>query len=756
MSTILVQVAVPVPLFELFDYALPADAQVPTAGCRVRVPFGSRELIGIVMQTKPLHSEKNETGESSITEHKIKSILEVIEFKPIIPATTLDLLIWAAGYYHYPLGEVLSAALPALLRQGRHLDLLTQYWRVAPDATSAELSRSPKQRRTFDILNLHDQRGAPESILILMGVERASLLLLEKRGLVESFMQPRELVKHPVNLAHMPLLANAEQQYAIDQIHAVLGRFQGVLLDGLTGSGKTEVYLQAMQPVLEAGQQVLVLVPEIGLTPQTINRFKARFHAEIVMLHSNMSDVARLQAWQAAYTGHANIVIGTRSAVFTPMPHLGLIVIDEEHDLSYKQQDTFRYHARDVALKRGFDQKCPVLLGSATSSLESLHLAAEKKLLHLHLNERAGNAEFARIHLIDLRNKKRENGLSQPLLDAIATRLKADEQVLVFLNRRGFAPVLLCDACGWQADCPRCDAHLTVHYTPRQHLHCHHCGYQSRLPTECPACKSVNLIPTGAGTARLEETLMGHFPDHPIIRVDRDTTSRVGSWDKIYQRANQAGAAILLGTQMLAKGHHFPNVTLVAIVDVDGGFLSVDFRAPERMAQLILQVAGRAGRGTKTGQVLIQTRYPENPLLLTLIRQGYGQFAQEMLQERRSARLPPYRHAALIRAESPNAEKTEVFLKAAIEAFKRGIEEYQQRSGQMISTPHDPNGLEIWGPIPAPMEKRAGVFRGHVLIQCAQRKLLHHLIEPWWPAMMHLPERRGVRASLDVDPMELS
>ncbi len=751
MSTFLVQVAVPVPLFELFDYILPSDAQLPTMGCRVRVPFGSRELIGIVMSTSLAPKE------STIPlQYPLKPILEILEFLPILSADTMNLLMWAARYYHYPLGEVLNAALPALLRQGRHLDLLTRYWRVTLEGDIASLSRSPKQRRTFDILNLHDQRGAPESILTLMGVERSALLLLEKRGLVESFMQPRALHQHPVSLAHMPLTPNLEQQSAIDQVHAVLGQFQGILLNGLTGSGKTEVYLQAMQPVLEAGKQVLVLVPEIGLTPQTINRFKARFHAEIVMLHSNMTDVARLQAWQAAYTGHANIVIGTRSAVFTPMPHLGLIVIDEEHDLSYKQQDTFRYHARDVALKRGFDQQCPVLLGSATPSLESLHLAAEKKLLHLHLHERAGSAEFARINLIDLRNKKRENGLSQPLLDAIESRLKAEEQVLVFLNRRGFAPVLLCDACGWQADCPRCDAHLTVHYTPRQHLHCHHCNYQSRLPTECPACKSVNLIPTGAGTARLEETLVAHFPEHPIIRVDRDTTSRVGSWEKIYQRANQAGSAILLGTQMLAKGHHFPNVTLVAIVDVDGGFLSVDFRAPERMAQLILQVAGRAGRGAKAGQVLIQTRYPENPLLLTLIRHGYEQFANEMLQERRSARLPPYRHAILLRAESASADKTEAFLKAAILALNLRIAEHQLELGQVITHQQDQSGLEIWGPIPAPMEKRAGVFRGHVLIQSSQRKRLHQLIEPWWPAMLHLPERRGVRASLDVDPMELS
>jgi primosomal protein N' (replication factor Y) len=749
MNLRIVQVAVPVPLFEFFDYILPTDLPVPSAGCRVRVPFGSRELVGIVMDCRILATEDGSIATDSGS-HQLKHLLEVIDTTAILPKDILALLVWAARYYHYPLGEVFSAALPALIRQGRTLDLLTCYWRVTPHANVADLVRSPKQRKSFDILNLHDGRGAPESILILMGVERSALLALEKRGMAESFMQPHIHTLHPVHLAQMPLVPNAEQQAAINAVHDHLGRFQGILLNGLTGSGKTEVYLQAMQPVLEAGQQVLVLVPEIGLTPQTVNRFKARFNAEIVMMHSNMTDVARLQAWQAAQMGAAQIVIGTRSAVFTPLPRLGLIVIDEEHDLSYKQQDTFRYHARDVALKRALDASCPVLLGSATPSLECLHLAAEGRLLELHLRDRAGDAEFARMQLIDLRNQKRENGLSKPLIDAIGKRLKNHEQVLVFLNRRGFAPVLLCDACGWQADCPRCDAHLTVHYTPRQHLHCHHCGYQSRLPTDCPACKSVNLIPTGAGTARLEETLVAHFPDHPVIRVDRDTTSRVGSWDKIYERVNHGGASILLGTQMLAKGHHFPHVTLVAIVDVDGGFLSVDFRAPERMAQLVMQVAGRAGRGSKAGQVLIQTRNPENPLLLTLIRHGYGEFAQQMLSERKQSGLPPYRYAALIRAESPSAEKTEAFLAAAISALKAQVESYKLEQSRQLPP------LDIWGPIPAPMEKRAGVFRGHVLIQCVDRRLLHQLIAPWWPTLVHLPERRGVRASLDIDPMEMS
>lgn len=729
----LLRVALPVPMFQLFDYQLPDGVmQLPATGCRVCVPFGRQTLIGIVLG-------KGDAAE--VEPHKLRTALEILDQQPAIEPDLLRLLVWAAQYYHYPIGEVLLLALPTLLRQGRPLDILNHYWRVADPLPAASFKTGSSQKLTFDILNLHDQRGAPETILQLMGVQRSQLKQLEKRGLAVEFMQPYQADPHPVQLAELPLTPNSEQAVAIEQIHRLLGQYHGVLLEGLTGSGKTEVYLQAMQPVLAAGQQVLVLVPEIGLTPQTIGRFQARFAAHVVMLHSGMTDVQRLNAWQMAQNGAAQIIIGTRSAIFTPLPKLGLIVIDEEHDLSYKQQDSFRYHARDLALRRGQLQLCPVILGTATPSLESLHLAQQSKLTHLRLTERAGTAVLAKMQLIDLRGQSRENGLSKPLLQAIRARLDANDQVLIFLNRRGYAPVLLCDACGWQADCPRCDAHLTVHQTPRTHLHCHHCGYHSQLPTLCPACKSPNVLPIGTGTARLEETLRTHFADTPILRVDRDTTQRVGSWQAIYERANTEGAAILLGTQMLAKGHHFPHVTLVAILEADAGFLSSDFRAPERTAQIIMQVAGRAGRGHKRGQVLIQTWQPDNPLLQTLIQQGYDQFADTTLQERQLAQLPPYRYAALIRAESRDRTLTQQFLTDAL---------------QLLHAQDQTRCLEVWGPIPAPMERKAGIFRGHGLILCSQRKQLHHLLAHWWPQVWQMPERRQVRVSLDIDPQELS
>lgn len=734
-----IQVALPVPIFGVFDYLLPAHIATHElhVGCRVHVPFGRQELVGIFLGFG---------NQENIEEHKLKTIHAVLDQQAVLTEDILNLLRWAATYYHYPVGEVISTALPTLLRQGRALDILAHYWRVTPHANRESLKRAPKQLEAFDLLNLHDHRGAPESALFMMGLTKKVLQQLEHKGQAESFLQPIDLTPHPMTLAEMPLTPNTEQHQAISQIHAQINHFKGFLLDGLTGSGKTEVYLQAMQPVLEAGNQVLVLVPEIGLTPQTLDRFRARFHCDIVALHSNLTDVARLQAWQNAANGKALIIIGTRSAVFTPLPRLGMIIIDEEHDLSFKQQDTFRYHARDVALKRAHGCGCPVILGSATPSLESLNLVNEGKLQHLQLTKRAGTAVLSKIQLIDLRSQRREHGLSRVLIEAIEHRLKKNEQVLIFLNRRGYAPVLLCPECGWQADCPRCDAHLTMHQTPRAHLHCHHCNFQSQLPPACPQCKHPQLTPTGFGTARMEEGLQALFPDADILRVDRDSTSRVGSWERIYERAHQEKAAILLGTQMLAKGHHFPHVTLAAILDIDGGFLSADFRAPERTAQLLMQVAGRAGRAQKAGLVLIQTFRPENPLLQVLIQQGYAAFAEQSLQERKQQLLPPYRHSALIRAEALSSEKAMQFLQQIINTLFEQIPQQIPRS----------QGIEVWGPVPAPMEKRGGIYRAHALLFCADRKLFHQWLGPWWQQVWQMPERRGIRCSLDIDPQELS
>src|SRR5690606_30213378 len=503
--------------------------------------------------------------------------------------------------------------------------------------------------------------------------------------------------------------------------------------------GKTEVYLQIMQEVLKQGKQVLVLVPEIGLTPQTISRFQSRFHGNIVLLHSGLNDSKRLQAWQAAQTGKASIILGTRSAIYTPLPNLGLIILDEEHDLSFKQQEGFRYHARDVAMYRAHLESCPIILGTATPSIESYALADSGKMTRLELKQRAGIALMPKIHLIDLKIAQKQNGISQSLIDEIQKRLDKKEQVLVFLNRRGYAPVLICESCAWQAKCPHCDANFTVHRQPYQHLHCHHCGSIHRLPEQCPQCKHTELKPIGMGTGKVEENLQELFPNFEVIRVDRDSTSRVGSWQKIYDKIQKSEPIILLGTQMLAKGHHFPYVTLVAILDIDSGLLSVDFRATERTAQLIVQVAGRAGRGERKGEVYLQTLRPDHPLLNTLIDKDYRHFAKQTLKERQAALLPPFRYGALIRCESKSQEQNQEFLQLHAQALRQVSE----------------NLIDIWGPIPAPMERKAGRYQAHMVLLSQDRARLHFYIRAWWQNMLH-QKPSTMKLTLDIDPQELS
>ena len=460
----------------------------------------------------------------------------------------------------------------------------------------------------------------------------------------------------------------------------------------------------------------------------------------MALLHSGLNDSKRLQAWQHAQTGKASIVIGTRSAIYTPLPRLGLIILDEEHDLSYKQQEGFRYHARDVALYRGHLQQCPVILGSATPSIDSYHLVESGKLHLLELNQRAGVARLPKMHVIDLKVAKKQHGISQPLIEQIRQTLERKEQVLIFLNRRGYAPVLICESCGWQANCPHCDAHFTVHSQPYHYLHCHHCGTIQRLPEHCPECQQHTLKSLGAGTAKVEEHLNELFPHHDVIRVDRDSTSRVGSWQKIYDRIQQNKPTILLGTQMLAKGHHFPHVTLVAILDIDAGLLSVDIRAPERTAQLIVQVAGRAGRGEHKGHVYLQSLRPDHPMLTTLIEHDYRTVAKHMLAERKIALLPPYRYAALVRVESKDREYSQQFLSEIAQQFRAMAVDI----------------IDIWGPIPAPMERKAGRYRAHMVILSADRAKLHFYLRQWWQQVVHLPRQHQLRLSIDVDPQEFS
>lgn len=727
-----IRVAVPVYLYDCFDYSLTAEQyHQAEVGARVAVSFGRQNVVGVIVE-KLTDEKPLDLG------FKLKAITELLDDNAILDAKVLSLLTWSAQYYQFPIGEVMHAALPSFLRQGKPYNLLARMWKLIDDHAEDKLKRSEKQQDAYKILKLHPT-GTSENILNLAGIETATLKALEKKQITQCILEAQDFKPQAMTLAQMPLTPNDEQKRAIQNILKARHSYHAFLLDGLTGSGKTEVYLQVMQEVLKQGKQVLVLVPEIGLTPQTVSRFQSRFHCHIALLHSGLNDSKRLQAWQSAQTGKASIVIGTRSAIYTPLPHLGLIVLDEEHDLSFKQQEGFRYHARDVALYRAHLENCPIILGSATPSIDSYALVEQGKMTRLELDQRAGVAVMPKMHVIDLKVAQKQNGISQQLIHEVQKRLDKKEQVLIFLNRRGYAPVLICESCGWQAKCPHCDANFTVHRQPYQHLHCHHCGTIHRMPEHCPQCQHSELKPIGLGTAKVEENLQELFPNFDVIRVDRDSTSRVGSWQKIYNKIQKSEPIILLGTQMLAKGHHFPYVTLVAILDIDSGLLSVDFRATERTAQLIIQVAGRAGRGEKKGEVYLQTLRPDHPLLNTLLESGYRSFAKQTLKERKAAWMPPYRYAALLRCESKDQELNQNFLQEHAQALRQASE----------------NSIDIWGPIPAPMERKAGRYQAHMVLLSKDRARMHFYIRQWWQNVWH-NKPHGMKLSLDIDPQELS
>ncbi|MDH3978986.1 MAG: primosomal protein N' [Gammaproteobacteria bacterium] len=727
MNHPLLRIAVPTPLYRSFDYLPPHNVEPSKlhAGQRVSVPFGRRTTVGVLLEV---------VTHTDIAPQKLKRALKLLDDTPVLNNDILAMVQWASRYYHHPIGEALATALPVLLRQG-HPPTVTDTTAVRLTATGqavdpATLARAPRQAAV--LAALHSQpEGVERSAL---DAPAAVLRALSDKGWIEIFT--RQVRPQPGNAesgtAHD---LNPAQHKAVDVLLAGLGAFHPYLLEGVTGSGKTEVYLRLIEQVLARGQQTLVLVPEIGLTPQLVTRFQQRFPVPLAVLHSGLNDRERLAAWQQARSGDAPIVIGTRSAIFTPLARPGLLIVDEEHDASLKQQDGFRYSARDLAVWRARQLDLPVVLGSATPSLETLYNVEQQRYQRLELPERTGVAQLPSYRLIDVRHQKLEHGLSAALLSGIERHLAADGQVLLFLNRRGYAPTLMCYGCDWVAECHRCDARMTWHHSDGR-LHCHHCGSQRPVDQTCPACQGSDLHPQGQGTERVEQALAEHFPDVERLRIDRDTTRRKGALGQLLERARQGRHQILLGTQMLAKGHHFPNVTLVGILDADHGLFSTDFRASERMAQLIVQVAGRAGRDDRPGQVLIQTAHPEHPLLQLLVTHGYRAFAEAALDERKAARLPPTTNLALLRAEATDA--------GAPVRFLEGIQE-------RIGSGH---AVEAWGPIPASMERRAGRYRAQLLLQSDQRGELQQLLGQLVRQLEQSPDTRKVRWSVDVDPAD--
>ncbi|EPD6703497.1 primosomal protein N' [Cronobacter dublinensis] len=726
------RVALPVPLARTFDYLLP-DAMTAAAGCRVRVPFGRQQLVGVVVAVGE---------ESDLPRSELKSVVEVLDGASLYPPTLWRMLLWAADYYHHPLGEVLLHALPVLLRQGKPASPAPLwYWFATEEGQAVDLNslkRSPKQQQALAALR---QGRLWRHEVAQMAFNDAALQALRTKDLCElgSELPPVADWRSQFSVAGDRLRLNTEQATAVGAIRGEADNFCAWLLAGVTGSGKTEVYLSVLENTLAQGKQALVLVPEIGLTPQTIARFRERFNAPVEVLHSALNDSERLAAWLKAKSGEAAIVIGTRSALFTPFKNLGVIVIDEEHDSSYKQQEGWRYHARDLAVYRAHSEQIPIILGSATPALETLHNVRQRKYRVLKLTHRAGNARPAQQHVLDLKGQPLQAGLAPALVAHMRQHLQADNQVILFLNRRGFAPALLCHDCGWIAECPRCDHYYTLHQAQHQ-LRCHHCDSQRPVPRQCPGCGSTHLVPVGLGTEQLEQSLAPLFPGVPLSRIDRDTTSRKGALEQQLAEVHRGGARILIGTQMLAKGHHFPDVTLVALLDVDGALFCADFRSAERFAQLYTQVAGRAGRAGKQGEVVLQTHHPEHPLLQTLLHQGYDAFADQALAERSSVWLPPYSSHILIRAEDHHNQDAPAFL--------------QQLRNLLQASPLADDKLWLLGPVPALQPKRGGRYRWQLLLQHPSRLQLQRIVAGSLPLVGTLPAARKVKWTLDVDPTE--
>ena len=731
----ILRVAVPAPLRALFDYLPPRGVvrRRLLPGVRLRVPFGRSERCGVLIEL---------AAESEIEGRRLKRVLAVIDQAPLLANADIDFLRWASRYYQHPIGEVVSNALPVRLRRGEPaLALDRAGWRLTAAGAAQDyrsLRRAPRQAALLRMLQRTPQGALPQDqIYLQQGSCRPVLRALQQKGwLAPCRIAPAEAAVRTDDLQQEGPLLNPEQQAALAAVMQRLDGFDAYLLDGVTGSGKTEVYLSLAQKVIALGRQALVLVPEIGLTPQLMRRFRRRLAAPMSVLHSGLSDAERELGWQQARQGLSRLVLGTRSAVFAPLPDLGLIIVDEEHDLSLKQQDGFRFSARDLAVVRAQRHGCPVLLGSATPSLESIRNAREGRYRHLRLMRRAGGAAPPRLDLLDIRSARLEAGVSPPLMSLVTQRLEAGDQVLLFLNRRGYAPVLTCHDCGWVAQCRRCDARMTLHLAS-QLLWCHHCGAQCPMHRLCPDCGGERLRPLGQGTERLEEALHSCFPGVGIARIDRDSTRRKGSFERLLNAIRNGEYRLLLGTQMLAKGHHFPDVTLVGILDVDQGLYGADYRSAERMAQLIVQVAGRAGRAEKPGRVVIQTRHPEHPLLHKLLRSGFAAFAEEALRERRESELPPYSFQALLRAEAQRQDAPLEFLQQAVQAAA------------------SPAEVELWGPVPAPMERRAGRYRTHLLLQAKSRSVLQSFLAGWVPRLPALKSAQRVRWSIDVDPQEM-
>ena len=649
------EVAIPVPLHNTFDYLCKEKVVI---GSRVKVPFGSKKVTGIVLS----HKDKSSFS-------KLKEVEEVIDHEALLSKEILEFLTWSANYYHHPIGEVLSNAIPKNLRNGK-----------------PALLKKPSEAH--------------------------------------------------VKVSSTDIQLTTEQSFAINEVLKSSSEFNGFLLHGVTGSGKTEVYLNITERLLKTGKQVLVLVPEIGLTPQMISRFKERIEGQVVAVHSQLNDTQKQDAYLLAKNGDAKVILGTRSAIFTPIPNLGLVIVDEEHDNSFKQQSNFRYSARDLSFMRAKFANVPLILGTATPSLETLKNVIEKKLARLTLTSRPGEAIMPSIDLIDMRSQPSEP-LSKPLIARIKHYLSESRQVMLFINRRGYAPIYYCTECGWQSECTSCDSRLVYHRSINR-LKCHHCGLEKSPESSCPSCSSKELKILGYGTERLEENLESFFPSTEVIRIDRDTTRKKKAFATHLKKINSGEPCIIIGTQMLAKGHDFSNLAFVGILDVDVGLMSTDFRATEHLAQLLVQVSGRCGRGKYKGEVNIQTRYPNHPIFNFVKDSRYIEYAKTLLLERKDTKLPPFAHQALICANAKNKNLAENFLNEV---------------AQLINS-IEIESVEIWGPVPGVIERKSDYYYFNLYLQSEDRGQLRRLIQTFYQHVETIRVSSSVRWFVDIDPVE--
>lgn len=729
-------VAIPGPFREPLAYSYDGDVS-DLLGKRILVSFRNKEVISVVVNTSIVPDQ------SFIK--KVKPVIRVFEEEPLFSELDLKFLFWISKYYHEPIGNVISTALPKRIKAGESFDILGDpKWKISEVGLLALDSIPKRSKKLIEIMGFIKDKDfiTPTIMNEAFKSWRPHFKAIQENSWVdESFQSCLGDVSIPPRVPHD---LNDEQRVVVESVTSSEG-FGAFLIEGVTGSGKTEVYLNIIEKYIKEGKQALVLIPEIGLTPQTVSRFESYLGVKIAVVHSALNDKERHCAWDKVRTGQVSVLLGTRSSLFTPFKNLGVCVIDEEHDSSYKQQDGFRYSAKDSLVKRAHIEGVPVVLGSATPSFETLNNAISGKFKHLFLKNRAGGSILPDVKTVDIRKQKIKEGVSDVVKQRMDAHLASGNQVLLFLNKRGFSPIMICDGCGWKAECPNCDTKMVFHQKINQ-LRCHHCGHFERPPRICPSCHEEDFSNVGQGTERLELSLEEMFPNNSVLRIDRDTTSTKNKMEDMISKAANHEADILIGTQMLAKGHHFPDVTLVVILDIDQGFFSSDYRGSEKMGQLISQVSGRAGREKKRGEVLIQTRQPDNHHLKNLILNGYDEFSRELLKDRKEALLPPFSNQILIRAEHPDYNLPQKFLHDTAN-FADSLTS-KSNLGQ--------NHFLALGPVPSPMPKKQNRYRFQLLIDCNNRNMLHGFFSQIENFMYSHELSRKIRWSIDVDPNDMA